>query len=221
MHSRTLEIDGEKRVLEFGHEGVLYKSAFVMYDKYTNSKWNHATGQALAGPLAGRRLDILPARLVRWSEWKREHPSGRVLLGTRREGFMGRFDGRSQPGEIGISTGRGPRSTLYPYDVLLERGVVNDTVLRRPVVVTMDPETRETSVFSRRLQDRTLTFRPLESEDDSGATMRDDQTGSLWDRSTGEALEGPLEGRRLEREIAVTWRIDRWRDIYPEGERYE
>jgi hypothetical protein len=50
--------------------------------------------------------------------------------------------------------------------------------------------------------------------------MRDTETKTLWHRGTGRALSGPLEGKKLDREVAVTWRIERWIDIYDQGTIY-
>jgi len=35
--------------------------------------------EAIVGPLVGRRLEILPAQIVSWGEWRAGHPAGRVL----------------------------------------------------------------------------------------------------------------------------------------------
>jgi hypothetical protein len=66
VHSRILDIDGRMTNLDFGHEGVLYRQSFIMYDKQIDSKWNHSTGLAMSGKLAGRELRILPSRVMRW-----------------------------------------------------------------------------------------------------------------------------------------------------------
>jgi len=70
---------GDKVTLEFGHEGVLYKKSFTMYDKRTDSKWNHSTGHAMAGKLVGTELKILPSRVMRWKSWKQIYPNMKVL----------------------------------------------------------------------------------------------------------------------------------------------
>jgi len=69
----------EGRVLEFGTTGNLRNSDLVMYDKQTESWWQQFGGRALVGELTGRKLDQLPARIVAWSEFRREHPDGTVL----------------------------------------------------------------------------------------------------------------------------------------------
>lgn len=219
MHSRVIEIDGDTKTLTFGHEGVLYRSAFVMYDKQTNSKWVHANGLAMKGPLAGKRLNILRSRLMRWENWRELHPNTKVLARKGRDGFMGTFRSKSHE-QLGISVGQGPRATLYPFETVMSEGIINDSVNNRPIVVTVDPASKNHAVFSRRINGRTLTFQPVSSESDE-PLMVDNQTGTTWHQISGEAVSGPLEGTTLNSMIAVSWRIDRWNAIYEEGTVYQ
>ena len=50
-----------------------------MYDRQTESWWQHFGGEALVGTLAGKKLRQLPARIVSWRDFRRAHPSGLVL----------------------------------------------------------------------------------------------------------------------------------------------
>lgn len=209
----------------------MYRGAFVMYDKRTHTRWNHATGLAMKGPLAGRRLQQLPARLAHWDEWKRQYPTTTVLVGQGATnlleylaGWAGSYGADAESIEdFGVSFGRGPRARLYPFPVLARRKVVNDTVGRRPVVVTMEPETLQTAVFSRRLGGRVLRFDPVTASGDTGASrplMRDRRTGTVWERLSGRATEGPLKGENLRLLVGVVWDRGRWEQIYPDGSVY-
>lgn len=97
------------RTLTFGHEGLLYKNSFVMYDQETKSLWVHTTGEAVRGPLAGRRLDFLPSLVVPWSVWKAKYPATTVLLGRQARGFMGTFALERSPISTGSRWARAPR----------------------------------------------------------------------------------------------------------------
>ncbi len=228
-----MSIQGDTVTLRFGHEGVLYRGAFVMYDHQTESKWNHATGLALKGPLAGRHLKQLPARLVLWREWRRQHPNTDVLVSTGAQNLLEYLAGwvsdyEAGPANLeafGVSFGRGPRTRLYPFVHLARRPVINDTVARRPVLVTMEPETLQTAVFSRRVGGRVLSFAPVDAGDTgplgpSRPLMRDHGTGTLWERLSGRAIRGPLEGETLRPLVGVVWNRDRWEQIHPEGTVY-
>jgi len=46
----------------------------VIRDRETGSLWQHATGEALTGPLQGAKLDLLGGDLCTWSAWKKAHP---------------------------------------------------------------------------------------------------------------------------------------------------
>jgi Protein of unknown function (DUF3179) len=70
-------LDG--RVLDFGATGNLRNSDLVMYDRQTESWWQQFGGRALVGELTGKRLEQLPARIVAWGEFRRQHPDGTVL----------------------------------------------------------------------------------------------------------------------------------------------
>jgi hypothetical protein len=70
-------IDGE--LLDFGTSGKLYRSNLVMYDRQTGSLWPQALGVAAQGPLLGTELELVPAQLVSWGDFKQAHPDGRVL----------------------------------------------------------------------------------------------------------------------------------------------
>jgi hypothetical protein len=70
-------VDGE--VLSFGTTGKLRDSDLVMYDRQTESWWQQFSGEALVGTLAGKKLRKLPARIVAWEAFRRDHPQGLVL----------------------------------------------------------------------------------------------------------------------------------------------
>ena len=220
MHSRIVEIDGKKTTLDFGHEGVLYRQSFIMYDKKTDSKWNHSTGLAMAGRLAGMELKFLPSRTVHWKTWKEIHPNTKVLAKEGRWGFMGTYVGSQRPSDLGISVGQGPEAKLFPFDALLKEEVVNDTVKPHPTVVVINPSTNEAFAFSRKVNGRVLTFKPIKARNKGVPLMRDRETGSVWHRMSGRAIEGPLKGAEVLSLISVPWLIERWRQIYPNGTVY-
>ena len=44
--------------------------------------------------------------------------------------------------------GQGPTAKLYPFDILLEKPVVNDVVGPYPILVVMDPVNKQAMAFS-------------------------------------------------------------------------
>jgi hypothetical protein len=75
----------EGRELTFGTTGRLRFSNLIMYDRQTESWWQQATGETIAGEFTGRRLDFRPASIVSWADFKSAHPDGKVL--SRETGF--------------------------------------------------------------------------------------------------------------------------------------
>jgi hypothetical protein len=65
------------RVLTFDVQGV-WRRNMVMRDRETGTIWQHATGEAIAGPLAGAALTPLGGTLTVWSAWQRDYPHTHV-----------------------------------------------------------------------------------------------------------------------------------------------
>lgn len=72
------QVDG--RVLAFGTTGKLRNSDLVMWDDATESWWQQATGKAIVGTLTGSSLEMLPARLESWKEFRARWPSDTLVL---------------------------------------------------------------------------------------------------------------------------------------------
>jgi len=62
-----------------------------------------------------------------------------------------------------------------------------------------------------------LSFELVAAETQTSVLMKDGQTQSVWDAYTGEAIEGPLKGTRLEQEIGTTACSQNWRAFHPES----
>jgi hypothetical protein len=69
----------DDRVLEFGVSGLLYREQFLLYDRETGSLWAQYEGVAVAGPLAGKKLERVPSRQEPVGAWLRRHPDAVIL----------------------------------------------------------------------------------------------------------------------------------------------
>ncbi len=151
-------IDG--RLLDFGTSGKLYHSNLVMYDRQTNSFWPQVLGEAVVGPLAGTKLEIVATQILSWQDWRAAYPEGLVLsertgfardygtnpyAGYDTSGFPFLYDGRNVDGRLpplarvlGVATNGDLEA--FPYTVLRDRAedgltAVNTDVGGEPVVV--------------------------------------------------------------------------------------
>ena len=70
----------EGQVLEFGTTGKLRNSDLVMYDRQTESWWQQFTGEAVVGELTGKKLKLIPSRIVSFSNFAAENPDASVLV---------------------------------------------------------------------------------------------------------------------------------------------
>ena len=71
------QLNGED--VEFGVSGLLHNNDLIMYDRLTDSLWQQITGEAIAGPEKGARLQSIPLTMSTWSEWETANPDGVVL----------------------------------------------------------------------------------------------------------------------------------------------
>lgn len=70
-------LDG--RTLSFGVSGLLRHSDMIMYDHQTESWWQQAVGQGIAGEMTGRTLTLLTAWMESWAAFHDAHPDGLVM----------------------------------------------------------------------------------------------------------------------------------------------
>ena len=215
-------------VLDFGTSGRLYKSDLVMFDRQTKSLWPQIEGRAVVGPLIGSRLDVLPASMVSWADWRAAHPDGQVLsrdtgfsrpygdnpyTGYDAEGnspflFSGSVDGRLPAMERVLAVELGGQALAYPF-TKLDRAAptaVNDTVGGQELVVFFDKGTSSALDTDRIAEGKDVGATGLFTPVLAGRRLTFEvQEGAFVDRETGSrwdilgrAVNGPLEGQALE-----------------------
>lgn len=234
----------------FGTTGRLRFSNLIMYDRLTETWWQQASGEGIAGELTGAQLTFLPASIISWGDFKGAHPDGLVL--SQDTGYLrdyGRnpyagydnvnqppflYVGPETPGVLPpvarvITVDLNGEAVAYPYDVLQEVRVVNDTVGEKDLVVFWHPGTASAldsvdvaggrdvgslDVYSRELNGQTLTF----SFD--GENIIDDQTLSVWN-VLGQAVSGELSGEELEPIVAINHFWFSWAAFRPDTRVYQ
>jgi hypothetical protein len=204
-----------------------------MYDRETNSLWNHLRGEPVVGPLArsGIRLTVLPVVVTSWREWRTEHPDTTVLdlnTGHVRDYAPGRPYGRyfASPDtmfpvsprsdqlrtkDLVFAVRLGVAHKVYPLDVLRRMRVVNDRVGVTNVAVLSAADPRSARAYER----GTLTFQPGAAPGE----LVEQTTGARW-RVEEERLVEASTGRTLPRigGHVVYW--FGWYAFYPDAEVY-
>ena len=203
------EIDGRK--LSFHLTGINNQN-FLMQDDQTGSWWQQITGEALQGPLKGRRLELVFHDEISFAGWKREHPGGRVLkpddsapwrqFSENWEAETARLPvvtpvGKGEPlglREVVVGLRLGDQAKAYPLSALQKQSPVEDVVGGVPVVLVVGEDGRSARAFDRRLDGREVHL--FRKPGASPLRLVDAGTGSEWSFA-GEAAAGPLAGKKL------------------------
>ncbi len=241
------EFDGQ--VLDFGTTGRLRFSNLIMYDRQSETWWQQATGQAIAGEYAGEQLTFLPASIIGWQEFQENFPDGQVL--SRDTGFRRDYGRNPYAGYDNINNSpflfRGPETpgvlpamarvltvefdgeaVAYPYEALQELSVINDNVAGSEVVIFWQPGTASALDSSAIAQGEDVGAGVSFSREVDGQVLTfsfdgekitDDQTGSEWD-VFGQAVSGELAGTQLEPVVSVNHFWFSWAAFKPETRVY-
>lgn len=208
-------------------------NALVMYDRETDSLWSQFLAKAVAGPLEGTTLEIIPSQLTNYGSWTTLHPDT-LLLDTHAsfpidDHYMRYYSGY----EAGILGERNPDDRLlrkdlvlgvvgdesriaYSYKDLLETGVVNHVFEDIPIVVAVDSEGGGTAIYRRVANGKALEFQSVDA-----ISMTDTASGSLWDKASGRSVGGPMSGAQLEPFPYIVSFWFAWTDFYPDTDLYE
>lgn len=228
--------DIEDQTLTFGVSGKLVMNALVMFDRETDTLWSQFLGRAIKGPLTGTLLEVTPAVLTRWENWRELHPDTTALNqgGPVIDAYTNYYFtpsagviGESNPDDrltgkelvLGVVLPQGRKA--YAYRHLGPNPVVNDAIGNQPLVVAFDDDAGTAIAYDPTVDGRVLSFEWREGAEGSAAALRDIETGSVWSVLTGEALSGELAGRRLDvlTGFAVFWFA--WSDYFPDTDVFQ
>jgi hypothetical protein len=220
-------VDG--RALRFRLFGINNQN-FIMRDDETGSWWQQVTGEAIHGPLKGRRLRPVFHDEISFGVFRQERPMGRVLKPVpesakeyadwnwekqMKKTRTVRPKGKDDPLEpravvVGVRVGEAARA--YPFPLLRQQSPVADRLGGEPILLVVGDDKKSIRVFKGTVDGRPLSFarrvgvRPLR--------LFDAETGSEWDFS-GTAVLGPLAGRRLEKVRALKEYWFDWKTYNP------
>ncbi len=233
------EVDGLR--LTFHLAGINNQN-FLMRDEETGTYWQQISGAAIAGPLAGRRLELVSSDELTFALWKVEQPQGSVLNDV--SGYIEYYarkdwDVRMKKTPTVLSyaeLGLAPRdlmlgirafgtSRAFPYETVLKHGLVQDHVGSEPVILVTGPDGQSVRAFRQRIAgiDGAPDFyRVLENNSKAplavtvhAALLMDSATGSQWNFQ-GCVVSGKLKGQCLERvDVVKDYWFD-WRHYNPD-----
>lgn len=238
------------QVFDFGTTGRLRFSNLIMYDRQTETWWQQATGEAIAGDLAGSQLSFYPATIISWGDFKDEYPQASVL--SRETGFARAygnnpytgyddinqspflFQGSPTPGQLPpmarvFTLERNGEAVAYPYDILSSERVINDMIADEPVVIFWAEGTASALDSSSVAEGRDVGSTAAYSAQLDGVEyefafdgeyIRDQQTGSIWN-VLGEATEGDLKGKQLKPLVSINHFWFSWAAFRPETRIYQ
>ena len=236
-------------VLDFGTTGRLRYSNLIMYDRQTETWWQQATGEGIAGELAGRELTFLPANMIAWGDFRDTYPNGDVL--SRVTGFSRPYGNNPYPGYDDIDSSPflydGPptpgqlppmarilavelngETIAYPYAAMKASRVANDVVGGSPIVVVWQPGVASALGSSNIAEADDVGPVIAFSREVDGEVLTfefdgqvvDAATGTTWDLF-GRGLEGPLAGTQLTPVVGVNHFWFSWAAFKPETRVYE
>ena len=212
-------VDGRR--LRFEYDSMVNANE-VHRDIETGSRWQQSTGEAISGPLKGKKLTLYPFILTTWKEWRTRYPGTTILKplpgyaeripvlrprqkhaltsgeGPAPAGSFGKDD-RLRPREMIAGLAVGTETMAFPLSALREVRVVNERVGGVPVVVVHQPASQTTTAFDARARGRVLQF---EAANADATLLVDRETRSSWD-AYGLSVKGPLEGTQLEPLILI------------------
>ncbi|MBI1802443.1 MAG: DUF3179 domain-containing protein [Chloroflexi bacterium] len=215
------------RYLGFVVAGMARRN-LIMRDRETDSLWQQATGQAIAGRRAGSQLELAGGEQMSWAAWQKEHPQTEVAIADPEQPSsllpgLTRFrpvfapymlllplllrDRRLAAREevVGIRVGEAARA--YPLSRLRRERVVNDVLGGEPLVVLYSADADRVRAFARQVGGRVVTL-AAEGDDlrDRASEMRWNGSGEPLSATTAEPLRPvPLQRTR--------WHS--WRGFYP------
>lgn len=221
--------------LLFDAEGRLYDGNAVLIDRNTGSLWLQILGMAFEGPLTGRGMPLLPVFWTTWQYARSFYADAPVLLppqGSRRAYARDPYGSYAKKGTyydndiliypVSRLDRRLPRKTpmlgleyqgtFLGVDIgyVKKKGVVNFFLGETPMVAVHDRKLNVIRVFNRQIWEKPSLFIIQNSR------LTDIATRSLWDISTGKAVEGNMMGASMTQYYGIYSMWFSWYDINPE-----
>jgi hypothetical protein len=224
-------VDG--RVLSFRLAGINNQN-FIMADRETGTWWQQVTGIAIRGPLKGKRLTRVFHDELTFRAWTGERSGGRVLqpaadsawirnwrdeqqkTPTRLVRVAAPLDDRLPPRAIVVGIDLDGPSKAYPLDRVLAQAPLHDRLGGTSLVILVGEDGQSVRAFDARVDGAPIELVRLT---DGSSVWADVGTASHWN-FRGEAIEGPLKGKRLMPVYVLKDYWFDWKTYHPNTELY-
>ena len=215
------------------HLAGINNQNFLMRDEQTGTYWQQITGLAVAGPLAGKRLQLVSADELTFALWKTEQPHGSVLNDVPRfahDYSPANWDVKMAKTPTVLSyaqAGLKPRdlmlgvrafgvSRAFLYQTILKDKLIQDHVGSEPVLLVLGPDNRSVRVFRQRIPGQNTVSQFYRITGQPGDTLLlDVGHGAAWNFQ-GCAVSGQLKGVCLQPLAALKDYWFDWRNYHPE-----
>jgi hypothetical protein len=217
---------------DYGYEFYGWRGGVMVVKGPDGTLWSALTGIALDGPKKGQRLERIPNMMTDWGYWLmlhpestaynlydgKKYPAGKLPAGLSAEAreSMGTVDQRLKPLTSVMGVESGGKTKAFPLPENVERACFVDEIAGEPVAVFYYRPTQSAVTFSRKLDERVLTFYADDSSPET-APFKDKETGTRWTLA-GRAVDGPLKGKELEWVPGVQCRWFAWAAQYQQTE---
>src|SRR5215468_3653801 len=208
-----------------------------MRDEETGTWWQQVSGEAIHGPLKGKKLARVDNDELTFALWKRENRQGRVLKPDERvKQNYEKANWEERYAELRVVTPVDPndklsprtliaglvvngRAAAYPLPALEKSRLILDSIGAglTPLFIVLGDDKKSVRAFERTVDGRTLEF--FVKADASPIQLTDAETATTWD-FTGKAVGGPLAGKQLKKIYALKDYWFDWKIYHPDTKVY-
>jgi hypothetical protein len=226
------EVNGKR--LTFHLAGINNQN-FIMRDDETGTWWQQVSGEAIHGPLKGKKLTRVENDELTFALWKRENRQGRVLKPDDRvKQEYESADWEARYAKLRVVTPVDPndklsprtliaglelngRAAAYPLPALEKQRLILHDIGVTPLFVILGDDNKSVRAFERTVDGRALEF--FVKPDTTPIQLTDAETLSTWD-FTGLAVGGPLAGKRLKKIVVLKDYWFDWKIYHPDTKVY-